>query len=192
MYHNRWKDISKSTFLGNKYLYKGYQISELTVLTKPQQEYLWDKDEIQLSESNKKILLDLIDYIKLEKLNVLFVVPKRCFDLENQQMLNNAISIIEKNNLKVINFNTLEDFNKIINFDTDLYNESHLNVYGSTKFSLYFSKYLKENYNLKDRRIEGVYDSWNSEYDRLKETFNTMTGRNFDDMLVEYENNFNI
>ena len=119
---------------------------------------------------------------------MIFVVPERYFDETFQAKINDAVNIIENNNLKVINCNTLEELNNI-DFNIDLQNAHHLNVYGSTKYTLWFSKYLKENYNLPDHRNDVRYSSWDSEYKRFKDNFKKITDKNFDDLLLEYTNN---
>ena len=77
-----------------------------------------------------------------------------------------------------------------INFENNLYNNDHLNIYGSTKYTLYFAKYLKEHYDLPDHRDDKNYASWNKEYERLKTDFNKLTKKNYDDILNEYSSLF--
>lgn len=58
------------------------------------------------------------------------------------------------------------DFNMIlneINFDwtqDTADGGDHLNVYGAEKVSMYMGKYLKENYDIPDRRNDKEYESW--------------------------------
>ena len=107
------------------------------------------------------------------------------FTVEEIGRLNSATSIIEKNNYKVINFNTLEDFE--VNFKKDFYNSQHLNVYGATKYTLYFSKYLKNNYDLPDHRGDKKYSSWVDEYERFKKEYKELTGEKFKKILKKYK-----
>ena len=104
---------------------------------------------------------------------------------KSQEKMNDAIRIIKDNGFEVINFNALEDF-KYIDFNTDLYNENHINIYGSTKYTLYFAKYLKERYNLPNHKEDKNYNSWNKEYERFKIDFNKLTNKNFKDVVEEY------
>lgn len=187
MYHNKWKNPSNTFF--NKDLYKGYLYSDMTSKTEPQKEYNWTEKVSNLPNDNKKILLELIDYIKENDLKVLFIIPKRYFDEEISTKLNESVKIIEDNNLKVINCNKVEKLNNI-DFETDLYNYGHLNVYGATKYTLWFSKYLKENYNLPNHKKDKKYSSWEDEYRRFKDSFNKTTNKNFDDLLLEYSKLF--
>lgn len=186
MYHNIWKSLTKRTILGDSSLYKGFRMDEMTVSCEPQESYKWKTDVEKLGRENEQILLDLINFIKENKLNVLFVIPVRCFKEEKaQEKLNHASQLITDNGFKVINFNTLNDF-KYIDFNKDLYNENHINIYGSTKYTLYFAKFLKEHYDLPNHKKDEQYSSWNEEYERLKTSFNELTNQNFTDLVEEY------
>ena len=58
-----------------------------------------------------------------------------------------------------------DDYN--LNFDRDFQDSSHLNYNGADKFTRYLGKYLKENYDLPDRRNDPKYYSWeiNAKYE---------------------------
>ena len=57
----------------------------------------------------------------------------------------------------------------------------------ATKYTLYFSKYLKENYDLPDHRDDKKYNSWKTEYKKFKKQYKKLTKNNFDDLLKEYQ-----
>ena len=181
MYHNKWKNISVQTIAGNKTLYKGYFFSNGTAKIVPQNTNKWSENMIELQDKNKQILMNLINYIKNNNLNVLFVVPNKVYEKEESAKINGGIQILQENGMNIINFNTIQDLN--INFDCDLYNNEHLNVYGATKYTLYFSKYLKENYQLEDHRGDKKYDLWTKEYERFKKDFKKITNKDFDELL---------
>ena len=94
--------------------------------------------------------------------------------------INEATKIIEDNDLKIINFNTIEDLN--IDYSHDLYNCNHINVWGATKFTRYFAKYLDQTYNLADHRNDKKYSSWQKEYERFTEDLKDLTGEDIKDM----------
>ena len=48
-----------------------------------------------------------------------------------------------------------------VDFDTDFYNYLHMNIYGAEKYTKFLSEYIKENYNLEDRRKDKNYSEWN-------------------------------
>lgn len=189
LYHNHWKTVNIVNFKNQEnswdIYYKGYLFNKITSEIEPQQEFVWSDESFTLQDNNKPILLDLIKYIKDNNLNVLFVLPNREYWYPQLQMLNDAMSIIRENGLEVINFNALDEFK--LNPATDLYNQSHINVYGSTKYTLYFSKYLKEAYNLDDHRNDDLYISWEKDYERFKADFKSITKQDFDKVLEEYK-----
>ncbi len=183
-YHNKWKHISKGNIIGNNDFYKGYLFDKERVAIENIKFKEWVDNREKLPEESEKVLNELIEYIKENNVNVLFEVPKRLFSDSANAQINSAIDIIEQNGIKVINFNTQEDFNNI-DFSTDLYDDAHLNVYGATKFTLYFSKYLKENYNLEDHEGDSNYSSWNEEYEKFKQSYKKITGKEFDKLLKD-------
>lgn len=185
MYHNSWKNLNNYVLWHDENIYKGYIFYSVTAQIVPQKEYLWNSQIIKLSDNSRQVLLELINYIKLNNIEVLFVIPKMVsFWTPYQEQLNDAISIVESNGFKIINFNTINDMN--IDYNTDFYNPYHLNVYGSTKYTLYFSKYLYEHYNLPNHKDDKKYISWAESYLKFKSDFKTLTDRDFDEVLYEY------
>lgn len=181
LYHNKWKNLSKVNIVGNKTLYKGYLFDEEKYTIEKQNEYNWNYEKKDLKEENKEVLIDLIEYIKNNKLNVLFVVPKRTYLNDGMEIINSATDIIQTNGLDVINFNTLNDFE--VDFSKDFYNYAHLNVWGATKYTKYFAKYLKNQYDLSDHRNDESYNSWYSEYERFKGDYKKAVKQDFEDLL---------
>ena len=173
MYHNKWKEINKNSFESDK-LFKGYVFSELQNKVYKTEKREWSNDTLVIPEYNYNVLIDLLEFVKKEKLNVLFVVPYKTYNIDEMKKLNYVTNIIDEYNYEVINFNTLKNLN--INF----------NVYGATKYTLYFSKYLKEKYNLPDHRNDKEYSSWDNEYEKFKSKFKELNNKNFDDLLIDF------
>ena len=181
MYHNRWKNLTESNFADDKTLYKGYLLTDYNIEVVKEKTDIWNDTKLDLPEENEKTLTSLMNYINENNLNVLFVIPSREFEPKHKGRLNTITTILQENNFKVINFNKLDDFK--INYETDLYQQNHLNVYGATKYTLYFAKYLHENYELKNHKGDENYSTWQSEYERFKVDFNKLTKKNFNDYL---------
>lgn len=179
LYHNRWKDISFGGYSAFYPYYKGYLFDKERCKIAEQEPHQWSNEKTELKQENKEVLEDLIDYIKTNNLEVLFVVPNRVF--LDDKSINSAISIIEENGFKVINFNTLENFK--IDYERDFYNRAHLNVWGATKYTKYFAKYLKEHYDLPDHRGDSRYSSWVDEYKRFKTNYTKLTEKDFAELL---------
>ncbi len=181
MYHNKWKKLWINSFSKIKNFYKGYFLDSETVKINPQNKYKWNNNIVELPKENEQILINLLTYIKENNLNVLFIIPNKYFQAKYISRLNYTTSIIKKSGYKVINFNAIDGLD--IDYESNFYNRGHLNVYGSTKFTLYFSKYLKENYDLPDHRKDKKYNSWDKEYKRFKEDFNKLTQKNFNELI---------
>lgn len=181
LYHNAWKHISSQNFSINS-LYMGYWYYDI-LESSSQEEYNWNDSKINLPSSIERLLLDLINYIKQNNLNVLFVVPKRWYWHPSQEQLNTAISIIKDNELDIINFNNINDMD--INFKNDFHDEGHLNLYGATKYTLYFSKYLNENYNFIKEKNDKLDLLWDKKYEEFKQNFKLQTGQELEDFIIE-------
>ena len=189
-YHNSWKNISSINFMGDNNLYKSFYAEPYTFTIEQHAEYNWPNTREPLAEGMEKILMDLFSYINKNNLNVLFVVPNKAWsDLKiydaTPTKLNTVIDILQENNFDVINFNTLNDFK--IDLNDGVYNRGHINFYSSIKYTLYFSKYLCENYNLPDHRNDKKYQSWDQEYIRLKELFLRLDGRDYEEVVNSYK-----
>ena len=111
------------------------------------------------------------------------MIPKRGFYLSEIKKMNFISKEIKKRNYSVINFNEIEDLS--INSDNDFYNLFHLNIYGSTKYTLYFAKYLHEHYDLPDHRNDKKYNSWDKTYEKLKEHYKELTQKDFEELVEE-------
>ncbi len=183
LYHNRWKDINENNFIGNPNVFKGFTLAKDTVKIEPQTKYVWTDEKDELQEENKEVLNDLIGYIKSNNLDALFVVPKKKFLVNDAKKMNEAIEIIEEKGFKVINFNKVEDIG--LDWSKDFKDFEHLNIYGATKYTLYFAKYLHENYDLPNHKGDEKYASWDSEYDRMKNEYRVWTKNDYEDLVSQ-------
>lgn len=182
-YHNSWKYIYIDNTIKDRVYKGGYNVGSFE--KEPQQEIIWNNEINEILPKNKEALMDLINYIKETDINVLFVVPKiNLIFTPDQERINGAVKILEENGLPVINFNKVTDLN--IDYENDFYEAAHLNIYGATKYTLYFSKYLKQHYNLPDHRSNESYLSWDYEYERFKKYFKENSNLNFEELVKEY------
>ena len=161
-----------------------YADIDKSIDTVSQEEFIWHDEECELPKNNKEVLIDLLDFIKTNNINVLFVIPKTTFWQEQDKELNYATKIINNAGFKVMNFNKIKDID--LSFATDYYDVNHLNVYGATKYTLYFAKYLKENYNLENHKLYETNNSWDEEYKNFTKEFQKQTGKNFNELVIEY------
>ena len=186
LYHNSWKNLTDFNFKGDIRYYKGFRFNSTSIKHEEHVYNQWFDERSELDPENKEALMSLLNYGKTNNLQLLFVIPKRVFTDDRIKRLNEAYDIIKENGYDIINFNLVDDFD--INFKTDLYNSNHLNVYGAIKYTLMFSKFLNDNYELPDHRGDKNYQSWAEEYERLKLSFSDLTNKSFDSQLDIYSN----
>ena len=123
-------------------------------------------ERAKLLENDERILSELLDYCKKEELNVLFVVCPYHLSVEDQKKYNTIGDIVESYGFAYLNTN--EYYDEIgIDFNTDFYNGSHVNLFGAAKYTEFLENYILDNYNMPDHRGDANYSSWDEDYLRF-------------------------
>ncbi len=184
-YHNKWKDLFKGTAnRENDELYKGFLLNEDSFIVSPKEKVDWNNDVKKIFPEIENNINNLINYLKSQNIdNVLFVISPRIFDDNYMLPLNYVENIIENNGYEFINFNNSDIID--IDFNKDLKDSSHLNIYGATKFSLKLSDYIKRKYNLVENDSLAIDKSWEKEYERFKNNYKDFSKNNFEDLINE-------
>lgn len=182
-YHNRYSSLTFEDFSINKgkesYKYfKGNLILNKVKVNDVPIEYVttnisnlyWKSEKyyrmiIELTQNNRIPLL-----IIKSPYNV-YHYEKRIFSFNDknyiQSQYNAIMKIANEYCVPFINFNFIyNEYN--LDFQTDFADlAGHLNYKGAAKFTSYLGKYLKENYDLPDRRGDPKYYSWemNAKYE---------------------------
>lgn len=142
--------------------YKGYLFVEAVDLFEPVD--LSDIDDKKaIPESAEKELKALMEYCTENGANVLFITCPYIATEDNKAKHNYIAGLAEEYGYNYVDFN---DLYKVmdIDFERDFYNANHFNVYGAEKFSAYLGSYLAESYNMKDKRGDEKYQSWDESY----------------------------
>ena len=179
-YHNGWKNISSNSFV-NEEIIKGHYLSENTLKIKYLKSYKWNDEYVDVSPEIKEIFADLIAYLQDKKLEIIFTIAPRIYTDEEMGQLNTLTKLLTDNGFEVINTRNLENLN--IKYDHDFYNPTHLNIYGTIKYTRAFSEFLKQRYDIPDHRGDKKYNSWNTEYARYKNVYHKLTNKNYEDLL---------
>lgn len=107
----------------------------------------------------------LLSYLQEKELNALFIVSPMVLEEEMQQKFNYMEDIVASYGYRYLNFNNYYD-ELGIDFATDYYDGgSHVNASGAEKCTAFLGDYLKEHYELEDRRGDEKYGTWNEAYD---------------------------
>ena len=175
-YHSRWGgDISMTDFtdLRPESEYMGYFAYNTNAFKqRPQEETVVNESIGTIREANEAVLMDLLDYCDTLEAEVIFVSSPQYMTQEEQPAYNYVFSVIESRGYKTINFNTEKMYKALDwNFDTDLYNSGHANIYGAIKFTNYLAEYLQDEIGLVDHRTENsdMYDDYVNAHKALVE-----------------------
>ena len=83
--------------------------------------------------------------------------------MKEQKYYNEIQFLLRKEDVNFINyFHNLDKLN--LNFSTDFIDDDHLNFYGAQKITNHIGKYIKEHYDIPDRRLDPAYAKWNDDY----------------------------
>jgi len=160
-YHDRWSELTSADFTNEITYLKGSQVIDKTVEQKVLSGPTGERAPIP--EFQQKVLTDLLDYCKQEKLNVLFIVSPMLLDKEAKMQYNYVGDEVKKYGFPFVNFSDqIEDMN--LDLSTDFYEADHVNMKGQIKYTRYFAKYLVDHYSFSDKRSEASYASWDESY----------------------------
>lgn len=168
-YHQRWKSgltdkQFRQLFFKDPDPIKGFLfVPRYEYLPKPQ--YSTNIESQQIPENQQRNLEEILQYCNKEQLKVLFVFSPSYSNDMNQSNYKYISEVVEESGYCALNFD--EHYNDMdIDFSIDFYNVAHTNIFGAEKYTRYLGSYIKENYNLPDRREDASYYAWNIAYDQ--------------------------
>lgn len=174
-FHSRYKEIKKDDFLRNQGhpLYedwKGFGCNMATAELYPIEVSSISGRE-ELTNKTEKYYRAIIDLAQKNKIPIIVVIAPYAGITEKHQMyFNKASDITKEYNIPFINCNLIPD--EIgLDFSTDVADKEHLNYKGTPKLSRYIGKYIKEKYDIPDRRGSEKYVSWQRHADYIRETY---------------------
>ncbi len=149
---------------------KGYVLSPLTVTQKAQKDSVYSDDRKAMAPEMTEAFEDTLkacDQLKAEGKEILFVLSPYVVRKGQMAKFNTAKDMIEARGYTFLNCNdtaVLEEMG--IDWETDFYNSKHVNYQGAEKYTRYLTKYIKENYEVPDRRGDEAYSSWSDAYEK--------------------------
>lgn len=161
-YHSRYSEITYSDFLeycGNKLFenWKGFGLNTgTTPYTEPD---FYTTESGALTEKCEQYLLEIINLAKKNNIPLLLIKSPYILNKSQQAIYNRVAEIADENGVPFINFNLL--YGELeLDFSTDYADTSHLNHLGNVKYTRYLANYLKNNYEIPDRRGDKAYHSY--------------------------------
>ena len=170
-YHSRYDILKEEDF---KYTikekeelaaFKGYTPYMKKVnLQKPE---VYTEDRNGLTVKSSKYLNMIIEYVKEKDVQLVLIVIPYMITEDDKKTYNQIMDIAIENDIRFIDYNDYYD--EIgLDFSCDFNDESHLNYWGSSKFTRYFGEFLSE-YDLTDHRGKEEYKSWDENVKLIKE-----------------------
>lgn len=168
-YHGQWQFLDFSHLFYNKKLEtKGFRANTRTLALKDAVDCSKVSEKKELSEYSKENLVDLLEYCKKKKVNILFTFSPYQVTEEKQMLANTVAELV-----KSYGFNCM-DTNRCISelgmdFDRDFYNREHTNVRGAYKYTQFIGNYIKKTYNIDNSHNEEVTAEWKKTAEKWNE-----------------------
>ena len=182
-FHSNWKMLFLPEEL-KKYRYcledvdKGFE-HPTTIMMHDTPPDLSTDETMPIPIEQEECLYDLLAFLKEHNQPALFFVSPRYSYLEYEMQMNYMKEIIEKEGFQYVNLNECYD-ELSFEFATDLMDGAHTNTLGAKKCSDYIGSYLVEQYDLKDKRKDEAYKSWNKSYESFNYYYNEIYKQSLD------------
>ena len=176
-YHMRYAELESEDWdylfesQSDRAAFKGYTPYFHTV---PQSEpTLGDTDQGGLTSKSRKYLESIIEYCKDHNIDLFLTVTPYITTFQDELVYNQVHDIANSYGIKFDSTNYSYD-TMGINFDEDFNDESHLNYYGSCKFTKYIADSIKANYDIPDRRGDDRWESWDRNVEMIDQEVTEM------------------
>lgn len=170
VYHSRYDDLEKEDFQSfvwnneENEAFKGYTpYWNINPQTRP--EFSEDRND-GLTPKSEKYLKKIIALAKKKGTDLVLIVSPYITTPEDQRTYNRITEIAAENGLIFINYN--EYYDAIgLDFEKDFHDDSHLNYWGSCKFTEYLGAFLESYDRVPDRRGQEGYESWDANVEMI-------------------------
>lgn len=163
-YHTRYTELSAADFLKNKndHYYddwKGFYNLMNTTFFEPV-DVSGITDRLAIHEKTEQYYRATIELAQVNNIPVIVIIsPYPGISESHQMKFNTAGDIAAEYGVPFMNCNLLYD--EIgLDLSTDVNDTEHLNYKGTQKYSRFIGSYLKENYDISNRRGDPSYQSW--------------------------------
>lgn len=164
-YHNRYEDLNKEdiyNIFGNhseKVVSKGFTPG-FNVVDQSEKFGGWDEfEDYHLTEKSKEYLEKIIELTREHGSKLMIIVVPYNLDERDNVTYEEIARIANERGISFVDFNQKLD-EMGIDKATDFNDHTHLNYWGSVKFSDYLGEVLSSENELADRRGEAGYESW--------------------------------
>lgn len=175
-YHTRYDELTRKDYdKEQRSRYLGYK-PDYTVISKKKLAKWEQIDRTGFDQAKavdprtERYLRKLIELCRDEEIPLVLVnAPYANQMLEKQQAHNYTAQIAKEYGVPFIDGNRFVEQMRI-DFSKDLVEVSHLNYYGSVKYTDYLGQWIKNNYVIEDRRGQDNYRHWEEVSNRFERT----------------------
>ncbi|MDP4160039.1 MAG: hypothetical protein Q8911_09825, partial [Bacillota bacterium] len=168
-YHDRWKELTAADLFydsSSEYYAKGFE-SGTSNYGKDDSSLGSTTGTVDLPPKTEEYLNKIIDLSKENGFKLVFTNTPYDYNItdsnwmkEQAKMFNRVAEIAEDNNIPFINY--CDKMNEIgFDFKTDMNNYGHVNIWGASKITMDFGRFLKDTYQLVDHHSDNKYSQWN-------------------------------
>ena len=160
-FHSRWSSLKSTDYIHPISAYKGAgaEINYINNISDNSNKPLKNHRTGNISDHQKKVLDDLMQYIDREKIKVLFVRIPTMNEENEWESLNTIENILIERGYDCIDL--YDVFSELgLQKDTDYADPGHTNIHGSIKITKYLSSYLIDHYGFQNKRGSVGWESW--------------------------------
>lgn len=168
-YHDRYTQLTESDFdhffwnRKERAAWKGYiemnaqaQMTEMDMTGVTAREPLTEKAQYYLDQ--------IIELTKKENIPLLLLNAPYLVEETDQYRYNEIAAQASEHGILFLNTNYPEIYREIgMDFEHDFADHAHLNAQGAKKYASYLGRWIKEHYQVTDRRGQSGYESWENQ-----------------------------
>ena len=164
-FHTRWKELSSADFKPIVGYTKGAHVSEAVLADPDPYPIVPAEDTVPISPRPEEYLRKILDYCRGKGVPVLLINIPAIPNETAQGTYNAVYAIAEEYGVPYLNLlHHLDDMG--FDYATDLKDTSHCNRSGAEKVTSYVGDYLKQHFELPDRREDPAYaPAWDAAYE---------------------------
>lgn len=168
-YHSRYDQLKEAdfrNFIWNRsqnMRWKGYTpLITHAGLTEPDMSHV---TQVRPMTEKSQLYFDKIVALTKEKgIELMLLSAPYLLEEEDQKVYNYIAQQAEENGILFLNYNTTRTYREMgMDFGEDFADHAHLNEVGSSKYTEHLGRWIRDHYEIPDRRGEKGYESWDSQ-----------------------------
>ncbi len=165
-YHDRYAQVTEADFANffwnrkEQARWKGFvEVQTHANLTEPDMSQVTQR--APMTEKSQKYFDQIVELAEKENIPLMFLNAPYLLEETDKYVYNEIAAQVQGLGLNFLDCNQTEIYREMgLDFALDYADHAHLNTQGAVKYSSYLGKWIKENYEVSDRRGQAGYESW--------------------------------